>query len=67
MGALKNMEIALLLPGEERCIALPKKNGQCQVEYSYRTESGRLFQCISRNAEEAHRLCEDWIMRQERY
>ncbi len=61
------MEVALLLPGEERCITLPKKNGQTQVEYSYRTERGCLFQCICQTVEEAHLLCEDWIMRQERY
>ena len=28
---------------------------------------GALFECICKDAEEAHRLCEDWMMRQERY
>ena len=61
------MEVSLLLPGEERCVPLPPKDGHAQVEYSYRTERGALFECVCTNAEEAHRLCEDWMMRQERY
>ncbi|HJD20376.1 MAG TPA: DUF3873 domain-containing protein [Candidatus Gemmiger faecigallinarum] len=61
------MEVALLWPGEERCVTLPNKGGHSQVEYSYRTEHGALFECVCESEEEAHRLCEDWIMRQERY
>ena len=61
------MEVSLLLPGEERCVPLPAKDGRAQVEYSYRTERGALFECVCTNAEEAHRLCEDWMVRQERY
>lgn len=61
------MEVAYLLPGEERCIPLPPKDGKKQVAYSYRTERGDLFECICRNKDEAEQLCEDWIMRRERY
>ncbi|HIX33630.1 MAG TPA: DUF3873 domain-containing protein [Candidatus Gemmiger avium] len=61
------MEVAYLLPGEERCVALPSKNGKKQIAYSYRTEHGDLFECVCQNKEEAEQLCEDWIMRQERY
>ena len=46
---------------------LPSKDGHRQIEYSYRTERGALFECICKDAEEAHRLCEDRMMRQERY
>lgn len=30
-------------------------------------DRGALFECVCKDAEEAHRLCEDWMMRQERY
>ena len=61
------MEIGYLLPGQERCTPLPPKDGRSQVAYSFRTEHGALFQCVCRDAEEAHHLCEDWMRRQERY
>lgn len=61
------MDAALLWPGEERCVMLPSNDGRHQIEYSYRTERGALFECVCKDAEEAHRLCEDWMMRQERY
>ena len=30
-------------------------------------DRGALFECVCKDAEEAHRLCEDRMMRQERY
>ena len=51
------MDAALLWPGEERCVMLPSKDGRHQIEYSYRTERGALFECVCKDAEEAHRLC----------
>ena len=38
------MEVAYLLPGEERCVLLPPKDGKTQIAYSYRTEHGDLFE-----------------------
>ena len=49
------MDAALLWPGEERCVMLPSKDGRHQIEYSYRTERGALFECVCKDAEEAHR------------
>lgn len=61
------MEVGYLLPGEERCVALLSKEGKMQIAYSYRTERGKLFECVCCSKEEAQQLCEDWMMRQERY
>lgn len=43
------------------------QDGKKQIAYSYRTEHGDLFECVCRDKAEAEQLCEDWIMRQERY
>ena len=62
------MEVAYLLPGQERCVPFAAgKNGQRRVEYSYRTQHGELFSCVCHNVEEARTLCEDWMARRERY
>ena len=62
------MEVAYLLPGQERCIPFAaSKNGQKRVQYSYRTQGGELFSCVCRSEDEARALCEDWMARRERY
>ena len=60
------MEVAYLVPGEERYNTCADKYGKEQVEYSYRSESGELFSCTSNSLEEAYALCEDWLMRRHR-
>lgn len=50
------MEVAYLLPGQDRCVALPPQNGKKRVEYSYCTERGELFSCIASTVE-ADRIC----------
>ena len=52
------MEIALLLPGQERW--RPVAGG---IEY----ERGELFSCIAKTLDAAQSMCEDWMMRRERY
>ena len=47
------MEVAYLVPGEERYKTFSNKNGQQKIEYSYRAESGELFSCVSRK----HTIC----------
>ena len=46
-----------IIPG---CKWVPK------VRYSYCSLKGRLFHCVSRSREEAERLCEDWLVGQDR-
>lgn len=60
------VEVAYLVPGEERYKTCADKYGKEQVEYSYRAESGELFSCVSHSLEEAYALCEDWLMRRHR-
>ena len=48
------MEQLFLMPGEERCERFKDGNGIPRVHYSYR--------CL----EEAQRLCEDWLVGQDR-
>ena len=51
-----------LLPGQEGFVET--ENG---VFYAYCTERGVYFSCEAKTLEIAQSLCEDWIMRQERY
>ena len=37
-----------------------------EVRYSYCSLKGRLFHCVSCSREEAERLCEDWLVGQDR-
>lgn len=67
MQELLGMEVAYLLPGQDRCVALPPQNGKKRVEYSYCTERGELFSCIASTVEAAQDMCEQWMLRQERY
>lgn len=60
------MEVAYLVPGEERYRMFAAKSGQQKVEYSYRAESGELFSCVSNSLQEAYDMCEDWLMRRHR-
>ena len=41
-------------------------NGVSKIRYSYCSLKGRLFHCVSRSREEAERLCEDWLVGQDR-
>ena len=59
-------EVSYLLPGQDRCVALPPQNGKKRVEYSYCTERGELFSCIASTVEAAQDMCEQWMLRQER-
>lgn len=56
------VEIALLLPGQERW-----KTVVGGVQYDYCTERVEFFSCVAKTLEAAHFLCEDWMMRRERY
>ena len=49
------MEQLFLMPGEERCERF--KDGSMH---------GAFFDCESRSLEEAQRLCEDWLVGQDR-
>ena len=61
------MEIAYLMPGQERYAKVPGDNGQDRVQYAYRSERGNQFSCTCKTLEEAQDRCEDWLLRQERY
>ena len=60
------MEQLFLMPGEERCERFKDGNGIPRVHYSYRSMHGAFFDCESRSLEEAQRLCEDWLVGQDR-
>ena len=47
------MEPFYLMPGQERC-------------EQFKDANGALFRCVSRSVEEAERLCEDWLVGQDR-
>ena len=61
------MEIAYLLPGQERCTPVAGEAGSTRIAYAYRSERGNMFSCICKSMEEAQERCEDWLLRQERY
>lgn len=56
------VEISLLLPGQERW--KPVVGG---IQYDYCTERGEFFSCVAKTLDAAQSLCEDWMMRRERY
>ena len=60
------MEPFYLMPGQERCEQFKDANGVPKVRYSYCSLNGALFRCVSRSVEEAERLCEDWLVGQDR-
>ena len=60
------MEQCYLMPGQERCERFKDANGISRVHYSYRSLHGAFFDCESLSLEEAQRLCEDWLVGQDR-
>lgn len=48
------------------CEQFKDANGVPKVRYSYCSLNGALFRCVSRSVEEAERLCEDWLVGQDR-
>ena len=59
------MDTIYLLPGEERCVDFRDANGVPKVHYTYCSFRGRLFNCTCCTKDEAQRLCEDWLIKQE--
>ena len=60
------MEQLYLMPGQERCEKFRDGNGVPKVRYSYCSLHGALFHCVSCSVEAAQRLCEDWLVGQDR-
>lgn len=60
------MEQLYLMPGQERCEKFRDGNGVPKVRYPYCSLHGALFHCVSCSVEEAQRLCEDWLVGQDR-
>ena len=60
------MKQLFLMPGEERYERFKDGNGVPKVHYSYRSMRGAFFDCESRSLEEAQRLCENWLVGQDR-
>ena len=60
------MEQSYLMPGQERWESFRDAHGVPKVRYSYCSLKGQLFRCVSRSREEAERLCEDWLVGQDR-
>ena len=60
------MDTIYLLPGEERCVDFRDANGIPKVRYTYCSFRGRLFNCTCCTKDEAQRLCEDWLIKQDR-
>ena len=60
------MDSIYLLPGEERCVNFRDSDGIPKVHYTYCSLYGRLFNCTYRSKDEAQRLCEDWLVTQDR-
>lgn len=63
---LPNVDSIYLLPGEERCVNFRDSDGIPKVHYTYCSLHGRLFNCTCRSKDEAQRLCEDWLVTQDR-
>ena len=66
MKELLNVDTLYLLPGEERCVDFRDANGVPKVHYTYCSFRGRLFNCTCCTKDEAQRLCEDWLIKQDR-
>ena len=64
---LLNVDTIYLLPGEERCVDFRDANGVPKVHYTYCSIRGKLFNCTCCTKDEAQRLCEDWLEKQDRY
>ena len=60
------MDTIYLLPGEERCVDFRDANGVPKVHYTYCSIRGKLFNCTCCTKAEAQRLCEDWLVKQDR-
>ncbi len=60
------MDTIYLLPSEERCIDFRDANGVPKVHYTYCSIRGKLFNCTCCTKAEAQRLCEDWLVKQDR-
>ena len=60
------MEQLYLMPGEERYTKFQDENGVPKVRYTYCSLHGRLFNCTCKSMDEAQRLCEDWLVTQDR-
>ena len=60
------MEQSYLMPGQERWESFRDANWVPKVRYSYCSLKGRLCRGVSRSREEAERLCEDWLVGQDR-
>ena len=60
------MEQLYLMPGEERYTKFRDENGVPKIRYTYCSLHGKLFNCVCRSTDEAQRLCEDWLVSQER-
>ena len=52
--------------GEERCVDFRDANGVSRVHYTYCSIRGKLFNCTCCTKDEAQRLCEDWLIKQDR-
>ena len=61
------MDTIYLLPGEERCVNFRDASGVPKVHYTYCSIRGKLFNCTCCTKDEAQRLCEDWLEKQDRY
>ena len=60
------MEQLYLMPGEERYTKFRDENGVPKIRYTYCSLHGKLFNCVCRSTDEAQRLCEDWLVTQDR-
>ena len=60
------MEQLYLMPGEERYTKFRDEDGVPKIRYTYCSLHGKLFNCTCRTKEEAQRLCEDWLVTQDR-
>ena len=60
------MDQLYLMPGEERCTKFRDEDGVPKIRYTYCSLHGRLFNCTCSSMDEAQRLCEDWLVTQDR-
>ena len=60
------MEQLYLMPGEERYTKFRDEDGVPKIRYTYCSLHGKLFNCTCRTKDEAQRLCEDWLVTQDR-
>ena len=60
------MDTIYLLPGEERCVDFRDANGVPKVHYTYCSIRGKTFQLHLLHKGRSQRLCEDWLIKQDR-